>query len=47
MDAWQDFIGRYREIGVSELIFRWPQDDQLSTFERVAREVIPVLRLPR
>jgi len=46
MDAFEDFIGRYREIGISEFLFRWPQDDQLSMFERVACERLPALRLP-
>ncbi len=43
-DAFQDFVGRYRQIGFTEVLFRWPQDDQLDTFTRVAHEILPTLR---
>jgi alkanesulfonate monooxygenase SsuD/methylene tetrahydromethanopterin reductase-like flavin-dependent oxidoreductase (luciferase family) len=43
-DAFEDFVERYRAIGIAEFIFRWPANDQLDTFERVAHEVVPRLR---
>jgi len=44
VEAFKDLIGRYREIGISEFNFRWPQGKDLAVFERVAHEVIPSLR---
>ena len=43
-DAFCDFIGRYREIGITEFNFMWPRADQLGVFEQVASDVIPNLR---
>jgi alkanesulfonate monooxygenase SsuD/methylene tetrahydromethanopterin reductase-like flavin-dependent oxidoreductase (luciferase family) len=43
-DAFEDFVARYRAIGITEFIFRWPASEQLETFARVAHEVIPRLR---
>jgi alkanesulfonate monooxygenase SsuD/methylene tetrahydromethanopterin reductase-like flavin-dependent oxidoreductase (luciferase family) len=44
VEAFRDFVGRYREVGISDFIFRWPQANQLAVLEHVAREVIPSLR---
>ena len=44
VEAFKDLIGRYREVGISEFNFRWPQGKDLAVFERVAHEVIPSLR---
>jgi alkanesulfonate monooxygenase SsuD/methylene tetrahydromethanopterin reductase-like flavin-dependent oxidoreductase (luciferase family) len=45
LDAFQDFVGRYREIGISEFILRWPpQGAELDTLQRAARELLPSLR---
>lgn len=51
-DAFTDYVGRYREIGIDEFVFYWPADP--GTFEvaavyeraleRIAAEVIPSLR---
>ena len=46
VDAFTDFVGRYREIGVDELIFgyrpgRWPDP---AIFERITTELMPALR---
>src|SRR5439155_22793847 len=46
VDAFRDFVGRYRETGMSEFIFYYPpeefykpaSEDQQQVFERVARE---------
>ena len=45
VEAFRDLIGRYREIGISEFNFRWPPANQMDIFERIAREVIPSLRV--
>lgn len=50
--AFEDLVEHYRQIGFSEFIFYYPDanrfdhtpTDQASTFERIAREVIPGLR---
>jgi alkanesulfonate monooxygenase SsuD/methylene tetrahydromethanopterin reductase-like flavin-dependent oxidoreductase (luciferase family) len=51
LDAFHDFIGRYRDIGFSEFIFLSPPEEfsppgtvQPGLFERVAREELPRLR---
>ena len=44
LDAFKDFVGRYRDIGISEFNFRWPQAKELAVFERIAYEGIPSLR---
>ncbi len=53
LDAFHDFIGRYREIGFTEFIFLYPPEEfgrpgtvQPGIFERVALEVLPALRTP-
>ncbi len=54
LDAFYDFIGRYREIGFGEFIFyydleNWPVDKFLNRemLERVATEAIPAMRAKR
>jgi len=42
--AFQDFVGRYREVGISELTFHWPRDGVTVPIERVAAAAIPELR---
>lgn len=44
LDAFHDFVGRYREAGVTEFIFDEPRPERWATFERVAREALPGLR---
>ncbi|HZO24753.1 MAG TPA: LLM class flavin-dependent oxidoreductase [Chloroflexota bacterium] len=46
VDAFTDFVGRYREIGVDEFIFSYRpgRPPPLATFERIATELIPSLR---
>jgi hypothetical protein len=44
LDTFQDFVGRYREVGISEFFLRWPQDAELDTLQRVACELLPSLR---
>ena len=43
-DAFRDFVGRYREAGISELIFDEPRPEQRPTLERIAIDVLPALR---
>ncbi|TWF98658.1 LLM class flavin-dependent oxidoreductase [Kitasatospora viridis] len=43
LDAFVDWAGRYREIGITELVIHWPVPDSifandLGTFERIATE---------
>lgn len=51
LDAFHDFIGRYRNIGFTEFIFLYPPEEfsrpgsvQPGLFERVAHEELPRLR---
>lgn len=52
VDAFEEYVGRYREIGVDEFIFYWPTDpqtfapapEQEATLERVAADILPKLR---
>ncbi len=43
-DAFQDVIGRYREVGVNEFIIDHPPAAQYPVLERVATDVLPKLR---
>jgi len=43
-DAFQDFVGRYRQVGISEFIFHWPRDGVTAGIEHVASTAIPTLR---
>lgn len=48
-DAFVDYVGRYREIGITEFIFRYPpgaegDGEPPVAFERIATETIPALR---
>lgn len=42
--AFVDFVGRYRQVGISELIFHWPRDGVTTAIEPVAATAIPALR---
>ena len=42
--AFDDFVGRYRAAGVTDLIFDEPRAEQRSTLERIAVERLPALR---
>lgn len=46
VDAFTDFVGRYRELGVCEIIFRYPPSDhdRPATFERIVTDTMPELR---
>jgi hypothetical protein len=44
IDAFQEVIGRYREVGVNEFIIDHPPSAQFPVLERVATEVLPGLR---
>ena len=51
-DAFSEFVGRYREAGVGELVFYWPVDHATfeptpaleDALERIAMETVPGLR---
>ena len=43
-EAFRDFVGRYREAGVTDFIFDEPAPEQDRVFERIAGELLPVLR---
>jgi alkanesulfonate monooxygenase SsuD/methylene tetrahydromethanopterin reductase-like flavin-dependent oxidoreductase (luciferase family) len=56
LDAFHNFIGRYREIGINDFIFAWMSEEwralvpegkvafDRDTLERIATEAIPALR---
>jgi len=45
--AFEDMVGRYREVGVTEFIVDAPPPDQFPTLEKVAADVLPALRSVR
>jgi alkanesulfonate monooxygenase SsuD/methylene tetrahydromethanopterin reductase-like flavin-dependent oxidoreductase (luciferase family) len=47
VEAFRDFVGRYREVGIDEFIFNSQgqlDDARLALLERVAHDVVPALR---
>jgi hypothetical protein len=44
VDAFTDFVGRFREAGVQEFILQPPPPEEFAILERVAVDVIPGLR---
>jgi hypothetical protein len=55
LDAFDEYVGRYRELGVEELVLYWPPLDnvlgrqpltleQQALFEQIATERLPQLR---
>jgi alkanesulfonate monooxygenase SsuD/methylene tetrahydromethanopterin reductase-like flavin-dependent oxidoreductase (luciferase family) len=45
VDAFEDFVGRFGEVGVQEFIFQPPPPEQFAIVERVATNAIPSLRV--
>jgi hypothetical protein len=51
-DAFVEYVGRYREVGIDEFIFYWPTDPETferssvheRALERIASETLPALR---
>ena len=43
-EAFHDFVGRFREVGVGEFLLQPPPPENFPVVERVAAEVIPLLR---
>lgn len=43
-DAFEDVIGRFREVGIDEFVLDAPGDHQLGVLERVAADILPKLR---
>ena len=43
-EAFEEFVGRYREIGCTEFVVPEPSVNETAVFERVVGEVIPRLR---
>ena len=46
-DAFLDVVGRYREAGISEFLIDAPPVERFGVLERVAYDVLPVLRAER
>jgi alkanesulfonate monooxygenase SsuD/methylene tetrahydromethanopterin reductase-like flavin-dependent oxidoreductase (luciferase family) len=47
VDAFQDFVGRYRELGIDEFILSSQgrlDDERMALLERLAHDVLPALR---
>ncbi len=49
LDAFEELVGRYREVGIDEFVFIWPWDPKTASaseavLERVASDVLPRLR---
>lgn len=44
VDAFTDYVGRFREAGMEEFLFQPPLDRSWDVIERVAAEVLPALR---
>ena len=44
VEAFADFVGRYREVGVTDFIFQPPAGDRAEMLEHVAESVLPALR---
>ena len=44
VDAFEEVVGRYREVGIDEFIIDQPATEQQAVLERVATEIIPSLR---
>jgi len=42
--AFEDVVGRYREVGINEFIIDQPRAEQFDVLERVATDLIPRLR---
>lgn len=42
--AFEDFVGRYRALGFTEFLFRWPQAHESAVMRQVAERVLPALR---
>jgi alkanesulfonate monooxygenase SsuD/methylene tetrahydromethanopterin reductase-like flavin-dependent oxidoreductase (luciferase family) len=47
VDAFDEVVGKYREVGINEFIIDAPRDDQRDVLERVAAEALPRLRASR
>jgi hypothetical protein len=47
VDAFEDYIGRYTEAGMQELILQPPAPDRLHIVERIATDVLQGLRVTR
>ena len=45
--AFEDLVGRYREVGINEFILEEPCREQFSVLERIAADVIPQVRRTR
>jgi alkanesulfonate monooxygenase SsuD/methylene tetrahydromethanopterin reductase-like flavin-dependent oxidoreductase (luciferase family) len=51
-DAFVEYVGRYREVGIDEFVFYWPTDPETfersaiheRALERIASETLPALR---
>ena len=44
LEAFRDFVGRFREVGVAEFLLQPPPPDRFAIVERVVSEVTPEVR---
>ena len=44
VDAFEDMVGRYREVSVNEFVIDHPPTEQYAVLEKVAADVIPRIR---
>jgi len=44
IDAFEDFIGRYQEAGMTEFVLQPPKSGQFDIMERVAQDILPEMR---
>jgi hypothetical protein len=44
VQAFEDVVGRYREVGINEFVFDQPRPEQFPILERIAAEVVPRVR---
>ena len=43
-ESFQDIVGRYREVGITEFLMEAPHEEQFGVMERIASDVLPDLR---
>ena len=44
LEAFRDFVGRYRAAGITEFVFDEPRSEQRPILQRIAVELLPELR---
>jgi alkanesulfonate monooxygenase SsuD/methylene tetrahydromethanopterin reductase-like flavin-dependent oxidoreductase (luciferase family) len=44
VEAFSDYVGRYREVGVTDFVLQPPFEETSDVVERVSRDLLPGLR---